>query len=266
MQRQNKIVSPSVPVNCRAFLECDELEFTILAAVQACHWVKDGGVEIGAVGLSVILPKVPLRNIERGLASLKKRGLIEATKGFGKPSKFAIYLEDLPFQALRELLHSRQIGGNESATLAGMTRQIGGNTINRDSKEDSKPETNGFAQWWAVYPNKASRARAAKAWAKLKPSATLQAALLRDTEMRRSSIKWTKDGGQYCPHGATYLNNEGWNDPIPPECAPAAALELPGCSHPESSFQLQEAYPNGSRYGHCGACNIMVMLQSPATA
>lgn len=276
MPRINKIVIPSVPVNCRAFVECDEIEFTILAAVQACHWVKDPEVPIGAEGIHRLLPRVPLRTIERGLASLKKRGILEGIKGFGKPSKFAIYLEDLPFQALRDLLQNRQVGGNgeplqfrldggnDPANMAETSRQVGGNTINTDSKEDSKPQTSlqAFEDWWRGYPNKGSKKAALKAWEKLNPNEPLRVLLGQDVAMRARSEKWTKNNGDFVPLGATYLNGERWNDPAPPDVA--TAYTGPACEHPADSFAIQETYANGSAYGFCRACQRTVTIPGRA--
>lgn len=107
----------------------------VLAAIQAVHWVKNEKFKAGLEGLKRITPKMKDRTRERALASLKKRGIVESSRAFGAPSEFAIYLEDLSFEELRQALQLRQIGGNESATVAEQVRQIGGVIINRDSKD-----------------------------------------------------------------------------------------------------------------------------------
>ena len=74
-------------------------------------------------------------------------------------------------------------------------------------------ESESFNAFWSIYPNKASRVAARKAWKKV--PAREHAAIMRDVERRRASPDWLKDGGQYVPHASTYLNQERWKDEPP---------------------------------------------------
>lgn len=62
-----------------------------------------------------------------------------------------------------------------------------------------------FLAFWGQYPNKTSKAAAAKAWRKLKPSATLTATILQDVAGR----DWKPP---FIPHASTYLNGRRWED------------------------------------------------------
>lgn len=74
----------------------------------------------------------------------------------------------------------------------------------------------GFAEFWSAYPLKKAKATAEKAWAKLKPSADLQAAILSAIAAHKLSADWQRDGGQYIPHPTTWLNQRRWEDEVKP--------------------------------------------------
>ncbi|HRI12866.1 MAG TPA: helix-turn-helix domain-containing protein [Verrucomicrobiota bacterium] len=73
-----------------------------------------------------------------------------------------------------------------------------------------KPSADGFDAFWELYPNKVAKKSAEKAWAKTTDAD--RTAILLDLKSRPASKEWTKDGGQFIPHPATYLNGERWND------------------------------------------------------
>ena len=76
-------------------------------------------------------------------------------------------------------------------------------------KNDSQ---NHFMQFWSTYPRKKNKAQALKAWKKIKnPSSTLSL-ITHALSWQTKSHDWKKDGGQFIPYPATYLNAEAWKD------------------------------------------------------
>jgi len=71
-----------------------------------------------------------------------------------------------------------------------------------------------FADFWKVYPKKVAKAQALKAWTKIKPSAELAAKIIAAVGAYAASPAWMKDGGQYIPHGSTFLNQRRWEDEL----------------------------------------------------
>ena len=69
-----------------------------------------------------------------------------------------------------------------------------------------------FEQFWRAYPNPKSRGRAEKAFAKLDMTAELFAEILAAIEFAKTQPGWKKDGGQFIPHPATWLNGQCWKD------------------------------------------------------
>lgn len=135
MSKENKIVSPSIPVLNAALILCDPNEYCVVAAVQAIHWVLDPDEEGGVEMLCRALPNMPKRTIERAVASLKKKGLLSMKRGFRKASRFSLHFEDMAFKDLRALI--RQDGVIQTAKLAEMDRHIGGDISNTDSTRET---------------------------------------------------------------------------------------------------------------------------------
>ena len=70
----------------------------------------------------------------------------------------------------------------------------------------------GFADFWSVYPKKASKPSALRAWRKLKPDTQTVQAIIAGVNRDRRSAQWLRDDGQFIPNPATWLNGERWND------------------------------------------------------
>lgn len=72
--------------------------------------------------------------------------------------------------------------------------------------------TGRFDVFWDAYPKKAGKEAARKVWARLKPSSGLLELMLTAVADQRRSAQWLKDGGQFIPHPATWLNQGRWQD------------------------------------------------------
>jgi hypothetical protein len=70
-------------------------------------------------------------------------------------------------------------------------------------------EHDGFDEFWSIYPNRAGKAQALKAWNKHKP----------DLNLVLEAIAWQKetDGWKrgFVPMASTYINNARWEDESP---------------------------------------------------
>ena len=93
----------------------------------------------------------------------------------------------------------------------------------RGSGRKKIADMDGFALFWQEYPRKAAKAAALKAWQKLNPSPELFERILAHVRDHKRSPDWLKDGGQFVPHPATFLNGRRWEDDIPPDTGPGIA-------------------------------------------
>lgn len=82
--------------------------------------------------------------------------------------------------------------------------------------------TDSFQAVWAIYPNRAAKATAARAFAKLSLTPELLAKITAAIAAQKVLPKWTKDSGDFVPHLATWLNGRRWEDEAPAS-APAQA-------------------------------------------
>lgn len=86
----------------------------------------------------------------------------------------------------------------------------------RDYTETPKPpkgpKPEGFAEFWKAYPKKVGPDAAEKAWnRKVKTPETIRA-ILEAVKTQAQSDAWKKEGGQFVPNPATWLNAGRWKD------------------------------------------------------
>lgn len=69
-----------------------------------------------------------------------------------------------------------------------------------------------FEDFWAEYPKKRSKQVALKAWTRLAPNKELYNKIMAALLQQKSSAEWKREGGQFIPYPATWLNHGCWND------------------------------------------------------
>ncbi len=89
-------------------------------------------------------------------------------------------------------------------------------TEKKKKTSSSKKAPAGFEQFWLAYPNKSAKANAEKAFSKIGPDQDLLDRIMSGLTAAKRSRDWVKDGGQYIPHAATWLNGERWLDEYTP--------------------------------------------------
>lgn len=73
---------------------------------------------------------------------------------------------------------------------------------------------NRFAEFWSAYPKKKAKAEARKAWDKAKINGEFDS-LLTALELQKQTTDWKKNGGEFIPYPATWINGKRWEDEIP---------------------------------------------------
>lgn len=90
------------------------------------------------------------------------------------------------------------------------------------NKEEQRAREKAFDSFWAAYPRKEAKSVAKAAFLKIGPDADLLEKMLSAVEAWKKSDQWTRDGGQYIPHPATWLNQRRWEDEPPKPAHPGA--------------------------------------------
>jgi hypothetical protein len=103
-----------------------------------------------------------------------------------------------------------------------------------------------FGMFWEAYPRKAGKPASEKAFAKVRPSGLVFDAILKAIEAQKRSAQWTKDGGQFIPYPATWLNQRRWEDELPED---GQTLSYQPKAHAD-----YDRWPEECRRDHDGEC------------
>jgi len=79
-------------------------------------------------------------------------------------------------------------------------------------KVRAKPQpSERFAEFWAAYPNKVAKDKAARSWSSVQAD-DIADEIIGALESCKTSEQWVKDNGRFIPHASTWLNNRRWTD------------------------------------------------------
>lgn len=78
----------------------------------------------------------------------------------------------------------------------------------------SNTSNRAFDDFWQLYPKKVGKAAALKKWQTIKPDKALIVQIMDAVREQMTTAQWTKEGGQYIPNPATWLNQGRWDDDI----------------------------------------------------
>lgn len=94
-------------------------------------------------------------------------------------------------------------------------------TINQEPVVTPLPPDGGetvdakFESFWMAYPKKVGKGATRKAWDRVKQPAASLDLILKALSWQVASGQWAKNGGQFIPNPATYLNQQRWLDERP---------------------------------------------------
>ena len=74
-----------------------------------------------------------------------------------------------------------------------------------------------FDAFWTVYPKKVGKGDARKAFEKIRPSKDLTGRMVAAVMKQSQSEQWKRDHGRYIPNPSTWLNQQRWEDEVPPD-------------------------------------------------
>jgi len=85
----------------------------------------------------------------------------------------------------------------------------GEDDVLKETKADER-----FKTFWSAYPKKVGKGAAEKSFKKYKPDDSLLSVMMKAICTQKDSDQWKKDGGQYIPNPATWLNQRRWEDEV----------------------------------------------------
>ena len=175
------------------------------------------------------LKDIRVNQIEDGLRALTSAELVIIYTVDGKPFlQMKTWECHQQIRAKKSKYPAPESGVIESDSTCNQMESSDGkcprNPIQSESVSESNPNpsrgkgatvTEKFAKFWDAYPRKTAKSEAMKAFAKLNPDDSLMETIMNAIEKQKQSDQWKRDGGQYIPHPATWLNQQRWEDELP---------------------------------------------------
>jgi hypothetical protein len=209
----------------------------------ADHASDDGGQCFPSVGRVVLKSGLTRRGVQKVYRRLEVKGILvpigQRKEGM---TEYRIVIEGGEHGSQGE--RTRFAGRGEHSSREGANLSARGGE--RGSHESSltvikpktlsavKPQTDGFDEFWELYPRKVAKQEALKAWRTVK--ADELPAILNGLSAATQADQWRKDGGKFVPHPATWLRGRRWED----EATIPSQAPVPG-SRPIRRSELNDA-------------------------
>jgi DNA-binding transcriptional ArsR family regulator len=166
------------------------------------------------------------RTVQGHVKALEDAGFLARSERLGRstiyklnPRKICTHADSAPPQKTAETPADSAPAPADSAPAPADSAPI---TITKPSPNQETNQTSHadqsaglFDDFWVAYPKKIGKQAAEKAFAKVKRPADTLALILKALEWQCKSEQWQRDGGQYIPNPATYINQGRWLDEQP---------------------------------------------------
>lgn len=135
--------------------------------------------------------------------------------------------------------HSRDIYKNgKNVKKKNICSSSPGSTNGNGASEFTLAES--FEVFYRAYPRKKSRGKAWKAWLKIRPGGELLKTMLVAIGRAKESHDWQKEGGQFIPYPASWLNSQGWEDEVEEAKEPHYGPTLYDCGKCQEVHEVGE--------------------------
>ena len=167
--------------------------------------------------LSAIFDR-PLTTVRLALQTFERFDMIETVNDILLLPSWEKYqntdgLEKVRVQTRERVARHRETQKLLACNVTGNADVTGGNGTDKDIEQDREdnnaPQDGKFDMFWSVYPKKVGKEAARKAFKKVKVNINV---ILSAVEEQKYCEQWLKDGGQYIPNPATWLNQGRWED------------------------------------------------------
>ena len=151
--------------------------------------------------------------------------------------------------------------GNASVTQgnASVTQNMHIADTDADADADTKTKTKkskakafscaGFEDFWEAYPRRLGKVDAENAFRKATKTATIEE-ILNAIQSQKQTDAWIKDGGQFIPYPATWLNKGHWMNEVEGQTKAPKPPEIPA---PDGWEQIYEPMDDRAYYDPDGA-------------
>ena len=194
---------------------------------------EDGQIDVPSGTLEVYIQRVGLMSSVPDLASLEAVGLVEVERsGVNLATNIGETVTTSPNHDARLPNHDARLP-NHDARLPNHDARLPNHDALEESRGDQRreeeiqpidrqpvdrrrTEDTEFDAFWSAYPRKIGKGAARKAWARATGRPHV-AAMIANIRAHVDSDQWQRDGGQFIPHPATWLNQKRWDDEPGPQ-------------------------------------------------
>jgi hypothetical protein len=211
------------------------VDLLVLLAI-ADHCADDGRGAYPSVARLAAKTRLSERSVQRAVSRLQTRGVlsVNVSAGRGATNVYTINLgrqTDAPDRATR--VPSRHLPDDgrppdpRQNDTVGSDKESPDPSIERSSNQLRNRHRQGlgvedarlvdgvddpFERFWTTYPKKVAKEAARKAWTKLKLSGAEVTRIMSALETHKLTLQWHRNGGQFIPHAASWLNGRRWED------------------------------------------------------
>ncbi len=143
------------------------------------------------------------------------------------PRESASQLPEPPVGNAKPTRKARDADASSTREERDSDAQVGREGKGKEIKEHASAREQLFNAFWTAYPKKIGKDEARKAFEKRKPNEQLVDLMVTAVEQQKRSETWLKDGGQFIPNPATWLNQGRWQDDVGPIAANSAGFSNP---------------------------------------
>lgn len=125
---------------------------------------------------------------------------------------------EIPTFAKHQIINNRESESQLPPRVnhASITRESGKEGRKGKEGNDASKDSSLFDSFWKAYPKKVGKDAARKAFDKRKPDGDLVSRMVSAIAKQLMTPQWQKDGGQFIPHPATWLNEGRFDDETGP--------------------------------------------------
>ena len=181
---------------------------------------------------------VRVADISRWLTACETAGLILVYEVNGK-----CYVEVTNFgqQQRTASKYPPQTASDSKCLQPIANEHLGVSVFVSESVNTSAPSGARFDRFWDEYPKKKAKDAAKRAFDKRKPDEGLLTLMIDAIRLQMKSDAWQKEGGQFIPYPATWLNEGRWQDEET-TIAPAAPRHSTGIEETQRLLADQAAH------------------------
>ena len=173
---------------------------------------EDGKIDVPSGTLEVYIQRVGLMSSVPDLASLETAGLVEVERsGVNLATNIGETVTISPNHDAKMPNHDAL---EESRGDKSREEEI--QPLDRPRVDRRPTDDRVFDMFWRGYPRKIGKGAARKAWAKATDRPPILA-ILANIQAHVDSDQWQREGGQFIPHPATWLNQKRWDDEPGPQ-------------------------------------------------